>query len=78
MQSSAAQILSRSSSHTAANYVRVVTLFLAAHPVHELHELSAADVSEFMTSQCRQVSTRGAERIATGLRSFLGFALVRG
>lgn len=63
---------------TAANYVPVVTLFLAAHPVRELHELSAADVSEFMTSQCRQVSTRGAERLATGLRSFLGFALVEG
>ena len=31
-----------------------------------------------MTSQCRQVSTRAAERLATGLRSFLGFALVEG
>ena len=31
-----------------------------------------------MTSQCRQVSIRAAERLATGLRSFLGFALVEG
>ena len=63
---------------TAANYVPVVTRFLTAHPGRELHELGAADVSEFMSSQCRQVSTRGAERLATGLRSFLGFALVEG
>jgi site-specific recombinase XerC len=63
---------------TIANYVRVVTRFVAAQRGRELDELSAADVSEFMTSQCRQVSTRQAERLATGLRSFLGFALVEG
>jgi len=63
---------------TIANYVRVVTLVLAAQTRRELDELSAADVSGFMTSQCRQVSTRAAERLATGLRSFLGFALVEG
>jgi integrase/recombinase XerD len=63
---------------TIANYVRVVTRFLAAHAGRELDELGAADVSGFMTSQCRQVSTRAAERLATGLRSFLGFALVEG
>jgi hypothetical protein len=63
---------------TVANYVRVVTLFLAAQTGRELAELSAAEVSGFMTSRCRQVSTRAAERLATGLRSFLGFALVEG
>jgi integrase/recombinase XerD len=63
---------------TVTNYVRVVRRFLAAHASHALDELSAADISRFMTSQCRQVSTREAERLATGLRSFLGFALVEG
>lgn len=63
---------------TIANYVRVVSQFLAAQGGRELDELSAADVSGFMTSQCRQVSTRQAERIATGLRSFLSFALIEG
>jgi integrase/recombinase XerD len=63
---------------TIVNYVRVVTRFLAAPRGRELDELSAADVSEFMTSQCGQVSTRQAERLATGLRSFLRFALVEG
>ena len=63
---------------TVANYVRVVTLFLAAQMGHELDELNAADVSGFMTSQCRRVSARQAQRLATGLRSFLGFALVEG
>ena len=63
---------------TIVNYVRVVTRFLAAQRGRDLDALSAVDVSEFMTSQCRQVSTRQAERLATGLRSFLGFALVEG
>jgi integrase/recombinase XerD len=63
---------------TIDNYVRVVRLFLAAQTGHELDELSAANVSMFMTSQCRHVSTRAAERFATGLRSFFGFALVEG
>lgn len=63
---------------TIANYVRVVTGFLAAQGGRQLEALSAADVSQYMTSQCRQVSTRAAERLATGLRSFLGFALVEG
>jgi hypothetical protein len=63
---------------TVANYVRVVTLFLAVHDGRGLDELTAVDVSRFMTSQSRQVSVRAAERLATGLRSFLGFALVEG
>jgi integrase/recombinase XerD len=63
---------------TIANYVRVVTGFLATQRGRQLEALSAADVSQFMTSQCRQVSTRAVERLATGLRSFLGFALVEG
>jgi site-specific recombinase XerD len=63
---------------TVANYLRVVARFLAAMQNRPLGELTAADVSGFMTSQCRQVSSRAAERLATGLRSFLGFALVEG
>lgn len=63
---------------TIEDYARVVSRFLAALTGRDLAELTAAEVSEFMTSQCGQVSTRGAERLATGLRSFLGFALVEG
>lgn len=63
---------------TVANYARVVALFLTAHVDRRLEELGAGDISRFVTSQCRQVSVRQAERLATGLRSFLGFALVDG
>ena len=63
---------------TVTNYVRVVSRFLAALSGRDLAEVTAAEVSGFMTSQSGQVSTRGAERLATGLRSFLGFALVEG
>jgi integrase/recombinase XerD len=63
---------------TIANYVRVVARFLTAQHGRELDALSAADISGFMTAQCRQVSTRAAERLATGLRSFLRFALLEG
>ena len=42
---------------TIATYVRVVTQFLATQRGRELDELSSADVSKFMTSQCRQVSS---------------------
>jgi site-specific recombinase XerD len=63
---------------TVANYLRVVAQFLAAREGCELAELTAADVSRHVTSQCRQISGRAAERLATGLRSFLGFALVEG
>jgi integrase/recombinase XerD len=63
---------------TVANYARVVALFLEVHDGRGLDELTAADVSRFMTLQSRHVSVRAAERLATGLRSFLGFALVEG
>jgi len=63
---------------TVANYVRVVTLFVTVQAGRGLEELDASDISGFMASQCRQVSARQAERLATGLRSFLGFALVEG
>jgi integrase len=52
--------------------------YVAAQRGRELDELSAATSKRILTSQCRQVSTRQAERLATGLRSFLGFALVEG
>jgi site-specific recombinase XerD len=63
---------------TVDNYLRAVTRFLTAMQARPLCELTAADVSGFMTSQCQEISARGAERLATGLRSFLGFALVEG
>jgi site-specific recombinase XerD len=63
---------------TVTNYVRVVALFLTVHAGRGLDELRAGDVSGFMTSQCAGVSVRAAERLATGLRSFLGFAVVEG
>jgi site-specific recombinase XerD len=63
---------------TVENYSRVVSQFLEAQAGRDLAKLTAADVSGYMTSQCVKVSTRGAERLATGLRSFLGFAHVEG
>ncbi|HEX3827871.1 MAG TPA: tyrosine-type recombinase/integrase [Sporichthyaceae bacterium] len=63
---------------TIANYVQVVSRFLAVQGGRGLDELSAAHVSGFITSQHGQVSPRAAERLATGLRSFLGFAAVEG
>jgi site-specific recombinase XerD len=63
---------------TVANYARVVTLFLTAQAELPLGDLSAGDITRFMISHRRQVSVRQAERLATGLRSFLGFALVEG
>jgi site-specific recombinase XerD len=63
---------------TVSNYLRVVLLFLTAQQGGGLPELRAADVVRFMTSQCPKVSVRGAERLATGLRSFLQFALAEG
>lgn len=57
---------------------RTVRLLLAVHPAAALHDLDAGDVSRFVTSQSRSVSTRSAERLVNGLRSFLRFALVEG
>jgi len=58
--------------------VRALTPFLAEHSDRALKELSAGDVSRFMTRQVRRLSPRGLERLATSLRSFLGFALAEG
>ena len=63
---------------TIDNYLRVVRLFLVAQHGRGLAELGAADVVGFMTTQGPKVSVRGAERLATGLRSFLRFALLEG
>jgi integrase/recombinase XerD len=63
---------------TVTNYVRALTPFLAEHSDRALKELSAGDVSRFMTRQVRRLSPRGLERLATSLRSFLGFALAEG
>jgi site-specific recombinase XerD len=63
---------------TMANYVRALTPFLAEQSDRALKDLGAGDVSKFMTRQCRRLSPRGLERLATSLRSFLGFALKEG
>jgi site-specific recombinase XerD len=52
--------------------------FLVEHADRPLHDLGAADVSRFMTRQCRRLSPRGLERLATSLRSFFGFAVREG
>jgi site-specific recombinase XerD len=57
---------------------RAVRLFLSQLGSRELGELSAADVSQFVTRQCRQLSVPASGRLVSGLRSFLRFALVEG
>lgn len=57
---------------------RTVRLLLAEHPARVLHDLDAGGVSRFVTRQCRDLTTRSAERLVNGLRSFLRFALVEG
>jgi integrase/recombinase XerD len=57
---------------------RTVRLLLAEHPAAALRDLNAGDVSRFVTCQCRDLSSRSAERLVNGLRSFLRFALVEG
>jgi integrase/recombinase XerD len=57
---------------------RTALLFLAEHSGRELHDLNSGDVSRYVTRQCRRLSTRSAERLVNGLRSFLRFALVEG
>ena len=51
---------------------------LTAHSGRELQDLDAGDVSRFVIRQCRGLSTRSAERLVNGLRSFLRYALVEG
>jgi len=63
---------------TVENYVRALKPFLVEHVDRPLHDLGAGDVSRFMTRQCRRLSPRGLERLATSLRSFFRFALREG
>lgn len=63
---------------TATNYVRPLRVFLAEHTGRGLQDLTAGDVSRFMTGQAGRLSGRGLERAATSLRSFLTFALMEG
>ena len=63
---------------TVVEYVRAAVLFLVEHPGCELDDVGIGDVSRFMTRHCRLVSPKSVERLATGLRSFLGFALLEG
>ena len=57
---------------------RTALLFLAEHRERQLQDLSAAEVSRFVTRQCRSLTVRSAERLVNGLRSFLRFALAEG
>jgi integrase/recombinase XerD len=57
---------------------RTLRVFLAEHPAGALPDLDTGDVSRFVTRRCRDLSTRSAERLVNGLRSFLRFALVEG
>jgi site-specific recombinase XerD len=63
---------------TVVNYVRSLRVFLGEHADCPLKSITPADVSRFMTRQCRWKSPRGLERMATSLRSFFRFALVVG
>jgi integrase/recombinase XerD len=63
---------------TATLYLRTVTPFLAEHRVDRFDALTAGDVARFVTRRCRALSVRGAERLVTCLRSFLGFVFLEG
>jgi integrase/recombinase XerD len=57
---------------------RTARLFLSQLAGRGLDELGAADVSKFVTRECRRLSVPGAARLVNGLRSFLRFALLEG
>jgi len=60
-------------------YVRAaVRPFLDEYHGHDLGALCAADVTGFVTRRCRTLSYGWASQCVSGLRSFLGFALVEG
>jgi len=64
---------------TVTTYARVAQRFLAEHPESELSVLAPAAVSRYVTRECRRLdSIRAAERLVTGLRSLLTFALLDG
>lgn len=63
---------------TVVLYVPAALLLLAELPGRDLDDLDSGDISRFMTCHCRQLSSRSAKRLATGLRAFLGFAQLEG
>jgi integrase/recombinase XerD len=63
---------------TVSNYERPLRVFLAEHTGRALQELTAVDVTRFMTGQTERLSARGLERVASSLRSFFSFALAEG
>jgi site-specific recombinase XerD len=63
---------------TVSLYSPAAALLLRERAGRGLEGLVAEDVAKFMTRECRQRSPRSAERLATGLRSFLRFALLEG
>lgn len=66
-------------SKTVTTYARVAQRFLAEHPESELSALTPAAVSRYVTRECQRLdSIRAAERLVTGVRSLLTFALLDG
>jgi len=63
---------------TVINYARSLRVFLGENSDRPLEEITGAEVVRFMTSQCRRLSPRSLERMATSLRSFFRFALIEG
>ena len=59
-------------------YVPAAKLLLSERDGQGLEGLGAGDIAQLMTRHCRRLSPTGAERLATGLRSFLSFALLEG
>ncbi len=64
---------------TVENYVRAaVEPFLDEYGDRGLDTLDAGDVTRFVTRRCRHLSYAWSSHTVTGLRSFLGFALLEG
>lgn len=63
---------------TVGLYAPAAALLLRERGGRGLDGLGADDIARFMTRHCRRLSPRSAERLATGLRSFLAFALLEG
>lgn len=63
---------------TVQQRVHVAQQFLAEQPCSQLNELRVADVTTFMTRQCRRLGVGSTKLAATGLRSFLAFVQLEG
>ena len=64
--------------NTIAYYVRAARLLLSELEGRDLAELTLGEVSGFMVRHSRRVGVGSAKKLATGLRSFLGYVYLRG